>query len=142
VDIQSTGASAAPLSSLGGVGSGLLFGGSSGGTLTAIAGELGVTLETVQSALERGGSLADLAEQQGVSRSSLATLVGAHVQSARLMNGQAPLDGHALERMVTRTIDRRRGADTPNPSLPGYGSAPPASTGESEDARERFSVLA
>lgn len=82
------------------------------GTLAGIAGQLGMSPESLQAALRGGHSIAGLAEQQGVSRESIATFVGSQIQRARQLSGQVPLDQGALERTVDRALDRRRPQDT------------------------------
>jgi len=82
------------------------------GTLAGIAGQLGISPESLQSALRAGQSIAGLAEQQGVSRDSIATFVGSQIQRARQLSGQVPLDQAALERTVDRALDRKRPQDS------------------------------
>jgi lambda repressor-like predicted transcriptional regulator len=78
------------------------------GTLAGIAGHLGLSPESLQAALRDGQSIAGLAEQQGVSRESIATFVGSQIQRARQLSGQVQLDQDALERTVDRALDRKR----------------------------------
>ena len=84
--------------------------GSGEGTLAGIAEHLGMSTDTVQQALRDGQSIASLAEQQGVPRDSVGTLIGTQIQRARLYTGQPPLDQDALDRMVERALDRGRPA--------------------------------
>lgn len=94
-------------------------------TLAGIAEHLGMNAEDLQSALKQGQSLAGLAEQQGVSRESIGTFVGAQIQRARMYSGQLPLDDDALGRTVDRALDRGRkqDADTPAPPPQTYEAA-------------------
>lgn len=94
------------------------------GTLAAIAAHLGMSADDLQSALKQGQSLAGLAEQQGVARESLGTLIGAQIQRARLYSGQPSLDDAGLERLVNRALDRGR------PQDPGTGTPPAPQTFE------------
>jgi hypothetical protein len=87
-------------------------------TLAGIAGQLGMSAEDLQSALKQGQSLAGLAEQQGVSRESIGTFVGAQIQRARMYSGQLPLDDDALTRTVDRALDRGRRPETGTPAPP------------------------
>ena len=82
------------------------------GTLAGIADQLGMSAEGLQTALREGRSIANLAEQQGVPRESIASFISAQIQRARQYSGQSPLDGAALERMVDRALDRGRRAST------------------------------
>jgi hypothetical protein len=87
-------------------------------TLAGIAGALGMSAEDLQSAMKQGQSLAGLAEQQGVSRESIGTFIGAQIQRARMYSGQLPLDDDALTRTVDRALDRGRRPDTGTPAPP------------------------
>ena len=80
------------------------------GTLGALADQLGMSADSLQSALKQGQSIAGLAEQQGVPRESVAEFVSAQIQQARSYSGQPSLDQEALERMVDRALDRGRPA--------------------------------
>ena len=94
------------------------------GTLAALADQLGMSAEGLQSALKDGQSIAALAEQQGVPREAMGQFVGAQIQQARIYSGQPPLDQGALERTVERALDRGRPKDTG-----GNSEAPPPTTG-------------
>jgi hypothetical protein len=87
-------------------------------TLAGIAEHRGMSAEELQGALKHGQSLAGLAAQQGVSRESIGTFIGAQIQRARMYSGQLPLDDDALARTVDRALDRgRRPEDgTPEPA--------------------------
>jgi hypothetical protein len=87
-------------------------------TLAGIAAHLGMSAEDLQGALKGGESLAGLAEQQGVSRESIGTFIGAQMQRARMYSGQLPLDDDALARMVDRALDRGRQPDAGTPPAP------------------------
>ena len=91
------------------------------GTLAGIAAQLGMSAEDLQTSLKQGQSLASLAEQQGVSRESLGSFIGAQIQRARMYSGQLPLDQDALDRTVDRALDRGRRQDAD-------ASAPPPQT--------------
>lgn len=78
------------------------------GTLAALANQLGMSADSLQSALKDGQSIAGLAEQQGVPREAVAQFVGAQIQQARSYSGQPPLDEGALARTVDRALDRGR----------------------------------
>jgi hypothetical protein len=99
------------------------------GTLGALANQLGMSADSLQSALKDGQSIAALAEQQGVPRESVAQFVAGQIQQARTYSGQPPLDQEALDRMVGRALDRGRatgtggsGEDTPSPPAEGVGA--------------------
>lgn len=94
------------------------------GTLGALANQLGLDAESLQSALKQGQSIADLAEQQGVPRETVAQFIGAQIQQARAYSGQPPLDQGSLGRMVDRALDRGR------PAGSGGGSGEDATTPE------------
>jgi hypothetical protein len=81
-------------------------------TLGALADQLGMSADSLQSALKQGQSIAGLAEQQGVPREAVAQFVGAQIQQARSYSGQPPLDQGALDRMVDRALDRGRPAES------------------------------
>jgi hypothetical protein len=80
-----------------------------------------MSAEDLQTSLKQGQSLASLAEQQGVSRESLGSFIGAQIQRARMYSGQLPLDQDALDRTVDRALDRGRQQDAD-------ASAPPPQT--------------
>ncbi len=88
------------------------------GTLAGIAAHLGMSAEDLGTALKQGRSLASLAEQQGVTRESLGTFIGAQIQRARLYSGQPSLDEEALNRMVDRALDRGRRPDAETAAAP------------------------
>ncbi len=88
------------------------------GTIAGIAAQLGMSAEDLQTSLKQGQSLASLAEQQGVSRDTLGSFIGAQMQRARMYSGQLPLDDDALERNVNRALDRGRKQDTSTPTPP------------------------
>jgi hypothetical protein len=88
------------------------------GTLAGIAAHLGMSAEDLQAALKQGQSLAAVAEQQGVSRESIAGFIGTQIQRARMYSGQLPLEDGALERTVDRALDRGRKQDDGTPALP------------------------
>ena len=77
-----------------------------------------MSADDLQSALKQGQSLAGLAEQQGVTRESLGTFIGAQIQRARLYSGQPSLDDAGLERLVNRALDRGRPQDAGTPTAP------------------------
>jgi hypothetical protein len=88
------------------------------GTLAGIAAHLGMSAEDLQAALKQGQSLAAVAEQQGVSRESIAGFIGTQIQRARMYSGHLPLEDGALERTVDRALDRGRKQDDGTPALP------------------------
>ena len=95
------------------------------GTLAGIAAHLGMSADDLHAALKQGQSLATVAEQQGVSRESIAGFIGTQIQRARMYSGQLPLDDDALARTVDRALDRGRkqDADTPAPPPQSYEAA-------------------
>lgn len=80
------------------------------GTLSGIAGRLGMSMTSVQSALKSGQSINGLAQQQGVSQSSLVSFVQKEIQHRRQGTGQPPLDQVTLDRLVNRAFARHRRA--------------------------------
>lgn len=94
-------------------------------TLGGLADRLGMSADSLQSALRQGQSIAGLAEQQGVPRETVAEFVGSQIQGARMTSGQAMLDPSALERTVDRALDRGR----PAASSKGDGAAADPSAG-------------
>ena len=98
-------------------------------TLGGLASRLGMTADSLQSALKQGQSIAGLAEQQGVPRETVAEFVGSQIQGARMTSGQPMLDPSALERMVDRALERGRpagssggDAEAASPSADGVGA--------------------
>ncbi len=91
-------------------------------TLAGLADRLGMSADSLQSALKQGQSIAGLAEQQDVPRESVAEFVAAQIQQARSYSGQPPLDQEALDRMVDRALDRGR------PAASGGGDSEAAGT--------------
>jgi len=79
-----------------------------GGTLSGIAGQLGMSLSSVQTALKSGHSIKDLAQQQGVSQSSLVSFVQKQIQQGRQANGREPVDQVTLDRLVSRAFAHHR----------------------------------
>jgi hypothetical protein len=82
------------------------------GTLGALANQLGLDADSLQTALKQGQSIAGVAEQQGVPREQVAQFLGGQIQQARSYSGQPPLDQGALDRMVDRALDRGRPANS------------------------------
>jgi hypothetical protein len=91
------------------------------GTMAGLAARLGMSAENLQGALKQGQSIAGLAQQQGVSRESIGSFIGAQIQRARLYSGQPALDDEALSRTVDRALDRGRRQD---PSTPAPAAVP------------------
>jgi hypothetical protein len=79
------------------------------GTLDGISSSLSMSSDTLRGALRTGSSLAQVAQQQGVSRSDLLKTVEAEMQQRRSARGAAPIDQTALDRIANRAIDRGRG---------------------------------
>jgi hypothetical protein len=71
-----------------------------------------------------GASIAELAQQHGVSRESLAQFVQSKIQQTRAANGQPPLDQSTLEELVDHALDHNRGksAGTAEPAAQAPGS--------------------
>jgi hypothetical protein len=76
------------------------------GTLDGIASALGLGTDALRSQLQAGTSLADVAQQQGVSRSDLLKVIENQVQTRRASAGQDPVDATTLNRIANRAIDR------------------------------------
>jgi surface antigen len=77
------------------------------GTIGSIAGTLGLSTQQFQSQLASGTSLANIAQQQGVSRSSLVSSIEQAVQQNRQSAGLPPIDQTQLDRAVNRAVDRQ-----------------------------------
>jgi hypothetical protein len=77
------------------------------GTIGSIAGTLGLSTQQLQSQLASGTSLANIAQQQGVSRSSLVSSIEQTVQQNRQSAGLPPIDQTQLDRAVNRAVDRQ-----------------------------------
>ena len=78
------------------------------GTLAGISQQLGMSVSDGQVALKQGSSITDLAQQQGVSRSSLVQSVEAKIQQSGQANGQSPVDQTVLDRLLNRAFDHHR----------------------------------
>jgi hypothetical protein len=78
------------------------------GTLGGIAQQLGMSTSSVQSSLKQGASITDLAAQQSVSRDAIAASVQSQIQSTRQANGLPAADPTVLNRMVNRAFDSSR----------------------------------
>jgi transposase-like protein len=57
-----------------------------------------------------GDSIAELAQQHGVSRESLLEFVRSKIEQTRADSGEPPVDSATLDRALTRTLDDARGA--------------------------------
>ena len=79
------------------------------GTLDGISSSLSMSTDALRSSLGSGSSLAQIAAQQGVSRSDLLKTVETEMQQRRVDRGVAPIDQSALVRIANRAIDRGRG---------------------------------
>jgi hypothetical protein len=77
------------------------------GTIDGIAQGLAMQTTMLKSALGSGTSLASIAQDRGVSRNDLSSVVRAEVDRRRAALGQDPIDPAVADRMVSRAIDRR-----------------------------------
>jgi hypothetical protein len=99
--------------------------------VTAAAAQvLGMSVEDLRTALQGGASLADLAQQKGVSRDSLLSAVTQAVQSTPATQAGGGLDATTLaQKLVDRPNLNRHGhhahghAHAPAPLPPGQGDA-------------------
>lgn len=82
------------------------------GTLDGISSSLGLSTDALRGDLRSGSSLAQVAQQQGVSRSDLLQTVESQMQQRRADRGLAPLDASAVDRIANRAIDRGRGGSS------------------------------
>jgi hypothetical protein len=92
------------------------------GTLDGISSSLGLSTDALRGDLRSGSSLAQVAQQQGVSRSDMLQTIESQMQHRRADRGLAPLDATAVDRIANRAIDRSRGgssSSTPSPDDPG-----------------------
>jgi hypothetical protein len=78
------------------------------GVLSSIAGQLGLSTETLRTQLQAGSSLTSIASNQGVARSDLVSFVAQQAQSRRSQQGLAPIDQTTLDRVINRAVDRGR----------------------------------
>lgn len=78
------------------------------GTLAGISQQLGMSAGAVQSALKKGSSINDLAQQRGAPRNTLLQSVEGQVQQSRQASGQPPLDQAVLDRMLSRAFEHHR----------------------------------
>jgi hypothetical protein len=78
------------------------------GTLAGISQQLRMSMSSVQGALKQGSSIAQLAQQQGVSRDALVQSIENQIQQTRQSAGQPPIDSSTLERLVNRAVDHHR----------------------------------
>lgn len=91
------------------------------GTLDQISSSLSLPSDALRSALRTGSSLAQVAQQQGVSRSDILKTLETAMQERRSERGVAPIDATALARIAERAIDRARGGSSesaPSTSTP------------------------
>jgi len=78
------------------------------GTLSGVASMLSMSPTDLRAALKQGSSIADLAQQKGVSRDSIVQYIEQQVQQQRSSQGQQPVDAATLDRVVNKAVDRHR----------------------------------
>ncbi len=100
-----------------------------GGTIDGIAGQLSMSTAQLKAGLAAGTSLGDIAQQRGVSRSSLVSSIEQQVNANRQSAGLQPIDAQQLDRAVNRAVDRHRGGAAQTPPAPPAGSSQPTATG-------------
>jgi hypothetical protein len=78
------------------------------GALDMISQRLGLDPGTLDSALAKGACVDELAARQGISSSDLQGEVVAHLEQARAVAGQAPIEPDALAGTVSRAFAQGR----------------------------------
>ena len=108
------------------------------GTLDGISSSLSLSSDALRTALGTGSSLAQVAQQQGVSRSDMLKTLETAMQQRRSERGVAPIDATALARIAERAIDRTRGGSAES----AQSASTPAEAGQADATANGVDVWA